>query len=61
MVLNDQTIIPDLDIFAQVGMATAYDVVTKFSVADGQLKVGGKTSDFDGMLSVKFSKVNFLC
>ena len=55
--LNDLVGISDLDIFASVGKAAAHDVVLPFSIKDGQLNIGGETSDFDGTLSVEFAKV----
>jgi hypothetical protein len=58
VILNKQhTILPDLDIFARVGKAAAYDEVTLLKVSKGQLMVGGEASDFKGTLSVEFSKV----
>ena len=58
MLLNKKhNIIPDLDIFARVGKAVAYDEVTKFEISNGQLLVRGETSNFKGTLSVEFSKV----
>ena len=58
MILNGHIGISDLDIFSSVGKAAAHDEVLPFSIKDGQLNVGGETSDFDGTLSVEFAKVH---
>ena len=50
--------VSNLDIFAKVGKAIAHDEVTRFTIENGQLLVGDQVSDFDGMLTVEFSKVN---
>lgn len=51
------SVISNLDIFANVGKAAAYDEVTRFQILNGQLIVEDETSDFKGTLSVEFSKV----
>lgn len=61
MILNKKHhIISNLDIFARVGMAAAYDEVTYLSVEDGQLIVDGESSDFRGTLTIEFAKVRNL-
>lgn len=58
VLLNHQhSIISDLDIFARVGRAAAYDEVAKFNIRNGQLIVQGESSIFKGTLSIDFSKV----
>lgn len=58
VVLNKRhTVVSDLDIFARVGRAAAYDEITKFQILDGELIVLDETSNFKGTLSVEFSKV----
>jgi len=58
IVLNRQhVVVPRLDIFAKVGKAAAHDEVIPFSIGNGQLRVTGESSDFDGTLSVEFAKV----
>ena len=47
----------NLDIFAQVGRAVAFDMIIPFSIHDGQITVNEDTNDFDGTLVVEFSKV----
>lgn len=59
--LNEHHIIPDLDIFAKVGRAAAYDEVVPFSIKDGTLHVGMETSAFDGTLTLEFAKVHCTC
>ena len=54
---NHFTVASNLDIFAQVGRAVAYDLIVPFAVRDGQLIINDETSDFDGTLVVEFSKV----
>ena len=54
---NHFTVASNLDIFAQVGRAVAYDLIVPFAVRDGQLILNDETSDFDGTLVVEFSKV----
>lgn len=59
IVLNTRhKVVSNLDIFAKVGKAMAHDEVTKFTIENGQLVVGDQVSDFDGTLTVEFSKVN---
>ena len=58
IVLNKRhKVVSNLDIFAKVGKANAHDEVTKFTIENGQLLVGDQVSDFDGTLTVEFSKV----
>jgi hypothetical protein len=58
IVLNKRhKVVSNLDIFAKVGKAIAHDEVTRFTIENGQLLVGDQVSDFDGTLTVEFSKV----
>ena len=58
IVLNKRhRVVSNLDIFAKVGKAIAHDEVTRFTIDNGQLLVGDQVSDFDGTLTVEFSKV----
>lgn len=58
VVLNKRhKVVSDLDIFARVGKAAAYDEVTRFQILNGELIVQEDTSSFKGTLSVEFSKV----
>lgn len=58
IVLNKRhRVVSNLDIFAKVGKAIAHDEVTRFTIENGQLLVGDQVSDFDGTLTVEFSKV----
>ena len=58
LVLNmEHVVVSDLDIFARAGGAAAHDEVTRFRIEDGQLEVKGESSNFEGTLSVEFSKV----
>ncbi|XP_003391082.1 PREDICTED: malectin-A-like [Amphimedon queenslandica] len=57
VVLNNHfTVASNLDIFARVGRAVAFDMIIPFTVHDGQITVNEETSDFDGTLVVEFSK-----
>ena len=58
VVLNGVPVIQDLDIFARVGKAVAYDEVVSFTVERDQLSVRDSTVDFDGSLSIQFAKVS---
>ncbi len=55
--LDKHHIIADMDIFAKVGRAAAYDEVVQFAVKDETLYVGTETSKFDGTLTIEFAKV----
>ena len=58
IVLNKRhKVVSNLDIFAKVGKAIAHDEITRFTIENGQLLVGDQVSDFDGTLTVEFSKV----
>ena len=58
IVLNKRhRVISNLDIFSKVGKAIAHDEVTRFTIENGQLLVVDQVSDFDGTLTVEFSKV----
>lgn len=58
IVLNKRhRVVSNLDIFAKVGKAIAHDEITRFTIENGQLLVGDQVSDFDGTLTVEFSKV----
>ena len=58
IVLNKRhKVVSNLDIFAKVAKAIAHDEVTRFTIENGQLLVGDQVSDFDGTLTVEFSKV----
>ena len=59
IVLNKRhKVVSNLDIYAKVGKAIAHDEVTRFTIENGQLLVGDQVSDFEGTLTVEFSKVH---
>lgn len=59
IILNGQhTVVDNLDIFGKVGRGVAHDEVVPFSIRRKVLTVNGDSSEFDGKLSVEFSKLH---
>lgn len=52
--VNDHTIIPNVDIFAQVGKAVAHDEIVPFTIKSRKLVIAGDSSDFDGTFNLQF-------
>lgn len=50
--------VSNLDIFAKVGKAAAHDELIPFTIESGQLLIGEDSSEFDGILTIEFSKVS---
>jgi hypothetical protein len=58
VLLNDQPILPHVDIYAQAGgYGIAYDEVVPFSISAGNLVVQERSSPFAGKLKITFAKV----
>ncbi|CAF2469818.1 unnamed protein product [Rotaria sp. Silwood2] len=59
VILNDEhSVIDELDIFAQVGRATAYDEYVPFQIKNGRLVVKSRSSSYSGQLKVTFQKLD---
>uniref|UniRef100_A0A5S6QR25 Malectin domain-containing protein n=1 Tax=Trichuris muris TaxID=70415 RepID=A0A5S6QR25_TRIMR len=54
--LNGVVVVSQLDIFAQVGRAVAYDEYIPFAVKSGHLLIGNEALSFNGKLAVQFVK-----
>uniref|UniRef100_UPI00358E435F malectin isoform X2 n=1 Tax=Myxine glutinosa TaxID=7769 RepID=UPI00358E435F len=54
--VNGHTVLKDLDIYQEVGRATALDVVVPLSVSRGRLSLSVGASSFHGSLSIEFVK-----
>ena len=59
MVLNDEhTVLEELDIFANVGRATAHDEYIPFQIKNGRLVVKTRSSSYAGKLKVTFQRLD---
>lgn len=57
MSVNGHVVLRDLDIFSKVGRGVAHDELIPFTIKGGKLKIADEISDYDGLFSVKFVKV----
>jgi hypothetical protein len=59
VLLNDEhTVIEELDIFANVGRATAHDEYVPFQIKNGRLVVKSRSSSYAGKLKVSFQRLD---
>lgn len=59
VLLNEEhSVIDELDIFAQVGRATAHDEYIPFQIKNGRLVVKGRSSSYSGKLQITFQRID---
>uniref|UniRef100_A0A915IXC0 Conserved oligomeric Golgi complex subunit 7 n=1 Tax=Romanomermis culicivorax TaxID=13658 RepID=A0A915IXC0_ROMCU len=52
--LNDRPIVNDIDVFAKVGKAVAYDEIVPFTIKNRKMTLNGESFDFDGTFTLTF-------
>ena len=55
---GEHSVIDELDIFANVGRATAHDEYVPFQIKNGRLVVKGRSSSYSGKLTVTFQRID---